>query len=70
MMERNRDKKLIWRRFVNQQLNTNYKKLYAQLNSLVYLKAKDFSLLQKWRMKQEKKLKLKNKKKSKEQNNE
>ena len=65
MMERNRDKKLIWRKFVNQQLNTNYKKLYAQLNSLIYLKAKDFSLLQKWRMKQEKKLKLKNKKKSK-----
>ena len=65
MMERNRDKKLSWRKFVNQQLNTNYKKLYAQLNSLIYLKAKDFSLLQKWRMKQEKKLKLKNKKKSK-----
>ena len=63
-MERNRDQKLVWRKFVNQQLNTNYKKLYAQLNSLVYLKAKDFSLLQKWRLKQENKLKLKNKKKS------
>ena len=65
-MERNKDKKLIWRKYVNAQLKTNYKKLYSQLNSLVYLKAKDFSLLQKWRLKQENKLKLKNKKKSKE----
>ncbi|REK44355.1 MAG: uridine kinase, partial [Proteobacteria bacterium] len=64
-MEKNRDKKLIWRKYVNAQLKTNYKKLYSQLNSLVYLKAKDFSLLQKWRLKQENKLKLKNKKNSK-----
>ena len=64
-MERNRDKKLIWRKYVNVQLKTNYKKLYSQLNSLVYLKAKDFSLLQKWRLKQENKLKLKSKKNSK-----
>ena len=64
-MERNRDKKLIWRKYVNAQLKTNYKKLYSQLNSLVYLKAKDFSLLQKWRLKQENKLRLKSKKNSK-----
>ena len=64
-MEKNRDKKLIWRKYVNAQLKTNYKKLYSQLNSLVYLKAKDFSLLQKWRLKQENKLKLKSKKNSK-----
>ena len=64
-MERNRDKKFIWRKYVNAQLKTNYKKLYSQLNTLVYLKAKDFSLLQKWRLKQENKLKLKSKKNSK-----
>ena len=64
-MEKNRDKKLIWRKYVNAQLKTNYKKLYSQLNTLVYLKAKDFSLLQKWRLKQENKLKLKSKKNSK-----
>ena len=64
-MERNRDKKLIWRKYVNAQLKTNYKKLYSQINSLIYLKAKDFSLLQKWRLKQENKLKLKSKKNSK-----
>jgi len=64
-MERNRDKKFIWRKYVNAQLKNNYKKLYSQLNTLVYLKAKDFSLLQKWRLKQENKLKLKSKKNSK-----
>ena len=64
MMERNRDKKLIWRRFVNQQLNTSYKKLYAQLNSLIYLKPKIFTT-SKMANETGKKLKLKNKKKSK-----
>ena len=36
--------------------------MYNQLNCLLYLKAKNFNLLQKWRIKQEKKLWLKNKK--------
>tara|TARA_B100001113_G_scaffold144940_1_gene118671 strand:- start:302 stop:892 length:591 start_codon:yes stop_codon:yes gene_type:complete len=63
-LERVNDKKLIWRKYVNNQLKTSYKKLYSQLNCLIYLKAKNFSLLQKWRMKQENKLWLKTKKKS------
>jgi len=62
-MEKANDEKLIWRRFVNQQLKTKYKKLYSQLNCMIYLKAKNFSLLQKWRLKQEHKLWLKTKKK-------
>ena len=61
-LEKLNDKKLIWRSFVNQQLKSKYKKLYKQLNCLLYLKAKNFSLLQKWRIKQEKKLLLKFKK--------
>ena len=48
---------------MKKQLKTKYKKLYDQLNCLVYLKAKNFSLLQKWRLIQEKKLWLKNKNK-------
>ena len=63
-MEKANDQKLIWRKFVNQQLKTKYKKLYSQLNCMIYLKAKNFSLLQKWRLKQEHKLWLKTKKKS------
>ncbi len=55
------DKKLTWRKFVNKQLQSKYKQLYDQLNCLLYLKSKNFSLLRKWRIKQEEKLRLKNK---------
>ena len=47
-MEKTKDQKQIWRKYVNDQLKLKYKKLYSQLNCLIYLKAKDFSLLQKW----------------------
>ena len=62
-MEKVKDQKLIWRKYVNQQLKTKYKKLYSQLNCMIYLKAKNFSILQKWRLKQEYKLRLTAKKK-------
>ena len=60
-LEKAYDKSLKWRRFVNLQLKTNYKKLYSQLDSLLYLKVKNFNLLKKWRIKQEEKLWLKSK---------
>jgi D-glycerate 3-kinase len=63
-MEKANDQKLIWRKYVNQQLKTKYKQLYSQLNCMIYLKAKNFNLLQKWRLKQEHKLWLKTKKSS------
>ena len=63
-MERMNDQKQIWRKYVNQQLKLRYKKLYSQLNCLVYLKAQNFSLLQNWRLKQERKLWLNSKKSS------
>ena len=63
-LERVKDDKQIWRKYVNQQLKIKYKNLYSQLNCLIYLKAKNFSLLQKWRLKQERKLLLKSKKNS------
>ena len=59
-MEKAKDHNQIWRKYVNQQLKSKYKNLYSQLNCLIYLKAKNFSLLQKWRLKQERKLWLKN----------
>jgi len=60
-LEKLNDKKLTWRKFVNKQLQSKYKQLYDQLNCLLYLKSKNFSLLKQWRIKQEKKLRLKNK---------
>ena len=62
-MEKNDDNKLIWRKYVNTQLKKGYKKLYSKLDCLLFLRAENFSLLQKWRVIQEKKLKLKNKNK-------
>ena len=63
--EKLRDKKLIWRRYVNKQLQSKYKQLYDQLNCLLYIKSNNFSLLRKWRIKQEKKLMLKKKRSNK-----
>ena len=63
-MEKTKDQKQIWRKYVNQQLKSKYKNLYSQLDCLIYLKAKNFSLLQKWRLKQERKLWLKSKRNS------
>ena len=65
LVEKTSDTKLVWRKFVNQQLKSKYKNLYSQLNCLIYLKTKNFNLLQKWRLKQEHKLWLKTKKTSK-----
>jgi len=62
-MEKTKDQKQIWRKYVNQQLKSKYKNLYSQLNCLIFLKAKNFSILQKWRLKQERKLKIKSKNK-------
>ena len=64
-MEKAKDQKQIWRRYVNYQLKSKYKNLYSQLSCLIYLKARNFSLLQKWRLKQERKLLLNSKRNSK-----
>ena len=63
--EKLKDTELTWRRYVNEQLKTKYKQLYDQLNCLLYIKSSNFTLLKKWRIKQEKKLSLKNKRSSK-----
>ena len=62
-MERTKDRKQIWRKYVNNQLKTNYKKMFEKLDELIYLKATSFKLLQKWRIVQEKRLSLKTKNK-------
>ena len=63
IVEKIKDPNLIWRKYVNTQLKTNYKKLFKELNVIIYLKATNFKLLQKWRIKQEKKLWLRTKNK-------
>ena len=62
-LEKVYDQDAKWRRFVNNQLNTKYKTLFKQLDGLLYLRAKNFNLLRKWRLKQERKLWLQTKNK-------
>ena len=59
LIEKTEDKSLRWRNYVNKQLETKYKKLFNKLDGLIYLKVRNFCLLRKWRLKQEKKLWLK-----------
>ena len=62
-LEKEKDQKMIWRKYVNDQLKNKYNKLFNQLNYLIYLRAKNFGLLQNWRLIQEKKLWLNSKNK-------
>ena len=55
-LERAYDQNMKWRLHVNNQLKTSYKKLFKQLDGLVYLRATNFDLLRMWRLKQERKL--------------
>ena len=59
LIEKNEDILAKWRKYVNFQLKTKYKKLYSQLTSIIYLKTPSFNLLRSWRIKQERKLKTK-----------
>ncbi len=62
-LEKREDPDLVWRNYVNVQLKTHYKKLFKQINEIIYLRANNFKMLQKWRIKQEKTLWLKSKNK-------
>jgi D-glycerate 3-kinase len=62
-LEKVYDQDAKWRTHVNNQLKTKYKTLFNQLDGLLYLKAKNFSLLGEWRLKQERKLRLQTKNK-------
>jgi D-glycerate 3-kinase len=62
-LEKIHDQGIKWRSYVNDQLKIKYKTLFKQLDGLLYLRAKNFTLLRKWRLKQERKLWLQTKNK-------
>ena len=64
-LEKVNDPSLVWRKYVNNQLKIHYKNLFQQIDEIIYLKANNFRMLQKWRIKQEETLWLKLKKKKK-----
>ena len=63
ILEKKEDTKLTWRKKVNNELNTSYKRIYNLIDKKIYLKVPNFKYVLKWRLLQEKKLKLKSKNK-------
>jgi len=59
ILEKNEDKDLIWRKYVNEKLKKEYKKLFSALDHFIFIKVPNFKIVLKWRVLQEKKLKEK-----------
>jgi len=56
ILEKEKDKKRIWRNYVNKELKTNYKKIFKLIDTTIFLKVPSFEHVYKWRLLQEKKL--------------
>ena len=61
LLEKEKDKKKIWRNKVNNELKTKYKKIFNLIELIIFLKVPSFKHVFKWRLLQEKKLKLSSK---------
>lgn len=55
-LEREDDAGGAWRRYVNDQLKTNYEPIFARLDSLIFIAAPSFDAILRWRVEQEEKL--------------
>ena len=60
-LEKIKDKNMIWRKKVNNEIKTNYKKIFKLIDKLIFLKVPNFAYVLKWRILQEKKLSLSSK---------
>ncbi len=58
VLEKEKDKKRIWRNFVNKELKTRYKKIFKLIDLMIFLKIPSFEYVYKWRLLQEKKLRV------------
>ena len=58
ILEKKQDLDLKWRLRVNNELKNEYKKIFSKINMLIFLKVPNFNCVYKWRLLQEKKLKL------------
>jgi D-glycerate 3-kinase len=52
-LEAREDPDGVWRRYVNMQLATAYRELFARIDQLIFLKAPDFDSIHRWRLQQE-----------------
>tara|TARA_B100000029_G_scaffold78646_1_gene70123 strand:+ start:93 stop:1016 length:924 start_codon:yes stop_codon:yes gene_type:complete len=58
-LEKLEDKNLKWRKYSNEKLKKEYKKLFAMIDHFIFMKIPNFKMVFKWRLLQEKKLKKK-----------
>ena len=59
ILEKNEDKDLIWRNYVNEKLKKDYKKIFDIIDHFIFIKIPSFNMVFKWRWLQEKKLRKK-----------
>ena len=57
-LEKQKDTKKIWRQKVNSELKNDYKKIFNLIDKLIFLKVPSFNYVYKWRLLQEKKLRI------------
>jgi D-glycerate 3-kinase len=57
-LEKQHDKNKIWRNKVNQELGKSYKKIFSLIDTIIFLKIPSFKHVFKWRLLQEKKLRI------------
>ena len=57
-LEKHEDNNKIWRLEVNVELKKNYKKIFGLIDKLIFLKVPNFKYVYKWRLLQEKKLRI------------
>ena len=57
-LEKQKDNNKIWRQKVNSELKKNYKKIFNLIDKLIFLKVPSFKHVYKWRLLQEKKLRI------------
>ncbi|MCZ6711770.1 MAG: kinase [Gammaproteobacteria bacterium] len=55
-LEAAEDPRGVWRRYVNQALASDYRKLWAQVDFMIYLQVPDFAAVARWRTQQERQL--------------
>ena len=59
VLEKYEDKHLIWRKYANEKLKKEYKKLFAMIDHFIFMKIPNFNVVYKWRLLQEIKLRKK-----------
>ena len=59
ILEKYADKDLKWRKYVNEKLKKEYKKLFVMIDHFIFIKVPNFKVVLKWRLLQENKLKKK-----------